>query len=120
MIPLLGGLFAVGYMLTRDVVWYQFTRRAEWRGSSFGKRLLGLQVVTLDGRDLDWITASLRNLPLVVGSILLFVPVIGPFIAPLVGVGFTILELVFTFVDADGRRLGDRLAGTQVVASQRG
>lgn len=117
-LPLLGGLLGFTYMLTRDVVWHRLLRQPAWRGSSLGKRMLGLRVVTLDGRELDWVTSSVRNLPLVAGSLLVIIPVIGPFVGPLVGIGLTILELIYVLIDAEGRRLGDRLAGTQVISGE--
>lgn len=68
-------------------------------GATPGKRLLGLQVVSRDGRPIDWTSSVLRNL-LRAADFLPFGYAIG---------------LVAMLMDHDFRRLGDVAAGTVVI-----
>ncbi len=72
-------------------------------GATPGKRLLGLQVVSQDGRPLDWTASVLRNL-LRAADILPFGYAIG---------------LLTMLLDEDFRRLGDVAAGTVVIHRER-
>jgi uncharacterized RDD family membrane protein YckC len=72
-------------------------------GATPGKRLLGLQVVSRDGRPVDWTSSVLRNL-LRAADILPFGYAIG---------------LVAMLMDEDFRRLGDVAAGTVVIHRER-
>ncbi len=85
------GVFILIYLLFRDGM----------GGQSIAKKLLGLMVIdTSTGQPCGPLKSFHRNLILVV-----------PF-SPLV-------ELIAMFAFQDGRRLGDRLAGTQVIPLQR-
>jgi uncharacterized RDD family membrane protein YckC len=87
------------------LVWalfYEFVKDGRTGGQSFGKQAVGLMVVN-----------PITNEPCAVGescirtlvmAMLNFIPFIGVFIEPLVAL-----------LSTDGRRLGDRAAGTQVV-----
>ncbi len=82
---------------------------------SFGKRLAHLRVVDEQtGALATPRQAVLRNLPLVAGFVLAVVPGVE-----VVGWGLLVLtalvEGVAAALDPNGRRLGDRLAGTRVV-----
>lgn len=68
--------------------------RDVYRGRSLGKRILGLRLTTGDGRSCSALCSVLRNLPLL--------------IAP-----WNLLELYL--VVTNGRRTGDRIAGTNVI-----
>ncbi|MBD3388104.1 MAG: hypothetical protein GF416_03570 [Candidatus Altiarchaeales archaeon] len=88
MLMVLGGSIAfLGYALARDGI---------MGGRSVGKKALGLRVVKCDGSRCDLVSSGLRNIS---------------FIIPVVGV----VELLLPVVDAEGLRLGDKIAGTQVV-----
>jgi uncharacterized RDD family membrane protein YckC len=70
-----------------------------WDGRTLGKRLLGLQVLRADGLPVGWRESVLRNL-LLVGDFLPF---------------FYFTGLLCMLFDTQFRRLGDIVAGTQVV-----
>ncbi len=82
-----------------------------------------LSVVRLDGAPMDLTTSMKRNWMFALGGIaqLLAFTIIGLVLAiPLGVVAFVIgiVEIVLVVVDANGRRLGDKLAVTQVVESE--
>ncbi|MFZ6799681.1 RDD family protein [Undibacterium sp. Di24W] len=70
-----------------------------WDGRTLGKRLFGLQVLRADGLPVGWRESVLRNL-LLVGDFLPF---------------FYLTGLLCMLFDTQFRRLGDMVAGTQVV-----
>jgi len=72
-------------------------------GTTVGKRMFRLRVVGADGGKPTWRESATRNVLRLVDGIPFFVPYV---------VGFLIAR-----ADADGRRLGDRAAGTRVVAA---
>jgi len=117
LVPLVGGLVGIAYVLLRDGLDYEFMDRR-----SIGKKLMKLRPVRLDGLPMDMNTSVRRNWPLALGSLtqaLLFVPVVGWILIPIVGLAGTVLvvvEVVKVLTSPDGRRWGDGLAGTQVVA----
>lgn len=91
------GLYAVVMFV---VFWfYPVLLEAMWDGRTPGKRALGLQVIAANGAPVGWLAAFLRNLMRVVDML--------PF-----GYAFGLLA---TLGDPYGRRLGDMIAGTQVV-----
>jgi len=85
---LLAVVSSLGYWLLRDGL---------FGGRSLGKKLMGLKVVTADGKPCNYMKSLLRNITLCV---------------PLLN----IVELIMPFVDKDGLRFGDKIAGTQVIA----
>lgn len=90
-----GGLCAIAYLIFRDGL---------LAGRSLGKVVLSLHVVRRDGGSAIGLLDSLkRNLVFVV-----------PFVNA--AISATIFEAVNLYFDEEHRRLGDRLAGTQVVA----
>lgn len=136
-VPSVGPLLGIVYFLLRDDLPFEVTRREEWRGVSLGKRLFGLRVERLDGSAADAAASVKRNVPLCLGGFLalasrggLFVagPLGGPLFAlpvlglwglgTLVGWFVLLLETYHVFAGAEGRRLGDRWAGTRVVSVQ--
>lgn len=117
LVPVIGGLIGAAYMLTRDTLMYSLTQQEEWKNRSIGKKLMGLEVVMLDGGELDWADSAKRNLTLTIGSIISIIPVIGWFLGFVLALVLGIIELVLTLTDDAGRRYGDRWAGTQVIMS---
>ena len=116
MIPVIGGLIGLTYILLRDGFEFDFM---DYR--SVGKKLMKLRPVKDDGTRMTLRDSFQRNWPLVFGSlvqILIFIPVIGwiliPFVA-LAGLALGIAEIVLVFTNPEGRRWGDRLAATKVV-----
>ncbi|MGE5623896.1 MAG: RDD family protein [Methanocella sp.] len=118
LLPFIGFLIGAAYLLVKDGIMYELTKKEEWRNRSVGKKLLSLEVVALDGNRVDLVTSAKRNLPLSVGSIIAVVPAIGLIIGPFAGLVLGIVEIYLVLTDPEGRRLGDRWAGTQVVATE--
>jgi len=88
----------IGYLATAVVIFFNYVYFYMRRGQSFGKRFIGVRVVRIDGRPLDYQTALLRHIVGYPLSILFF------------GLGIV-------WVLWDGRRQGwhDKLAKTVVV-----
>jgi uncharacterized RDD family membrane protein YckC len=115
-VPFVGGVVGVLYVLLRDGLELEFMDRR-----SVGKKLLKLRPVRLDGQPMDVPTSVKRNLPLAigaVGSIFWVIPFLGWIVAIFFGVVAMIvgvIELVLVLTDPEGRRMGDKLAGTKVI-----
>lgn len=115
-IPFVGGLVATAYWLLRDGLDIEFMD-----GRSIGKALVKLRPVRLDGGKMDPMTSIKRNWMFALGGVaqlLLFIPIIGWIMLPFVGLAALVLgvvELVLVITDAEGRRFGDKLAGTRVI-----
>ncbi|HET9027785.1 MAG TPA: RDD family protein [Trueperaceae bacterium] len=116
-IPVIGSLLGFAYILTRDGFSFEFMD-----GRSVGKKLMKLRPVRDDGGTMDITTSIKRNWTLAVGS-LGFLVVYAPFLGiialslllTLVGAIIGIIELYLVLTAPDGRRLGDRFAGTHVI-----
>jgi len=117
-IPILGALVGAVYTLTKDVIAYEITKNTDFKNRSIGKKIMGLEVVSLEAKDLDWAASIKRNLPLAAGSILAIVPLMGWALGAIVGAVIGIIECILVITDNEGRRMGDRLADTQVVSSE--
>ena len=117
LVPLVGLLAAAVYMLTKDGIVYELTKNQEFEGRSIGKRILGLKVVRLDNMEMDISTSARRNLTLGLGSLIALVPIIGWILGVIIGAIMNIVEMLFLLMDSEGRRLGDKWAGTQVVVA---
>lgn len=117
-VPILGGIVSTVYTLTKDVIVYEITKNPDFRNRSIGKKIMGLEVASLDGKDLNWEISIKRNLTLAIGSVCSIVPIIGWIIGAILGFIISIIEIVLIFSDNKGRRLGDKLANTQVVSSE--
>jgi uncharacterized RDD family membrane protein YckC len=107
-----GALAAAAYILFSDgLTGVRFMHRR-----SLGKHLMGLRPTRLDDDAVMTPTASARrNGPLVVGY---FggLPVVGGLFS-LVGSALVLYEIYRIYTDPQGRRWGDTLAGTRVVAA---
>ena len=118
-LPLAGGLVAVAYLLVRDGLEFDFMDRR-----SVGKKLMKLRPARLDGRPVDIATSFRRNILIAVGPagiLLMRIPVLGWVLGLLValcGAVIGVVEIVRIFTDPEGRRLGDDMAGTQVIESE--
>ncbi|HEX8692578.1 MAG TPA: RDD family protein [Longimicrobium sp.] len=105
-----GAAAAAAVILLRDVA---------LQGRSPGKKVLGLAVVTSSGGPITATESIKRNLPLAVGfagGALGFVPILGAFVgfaASLAQLGLFVYEIYL--IANNQQRLGDQLAGTQVV-----
>ncbi len=101
----LGSLVGAAYLLLRDGLDFEFMR-----GRSLGKRLMKLTVVRDDGGKMDLTTSAKRNWPLALSMLPLglFWLVLAP-IAAVIG----LYEAYLVLTSTDGRRWGDKLAGTK-------
>jgi uncharacterized RDD family membrane protein YckC len=85
-------------------------------GRSIGKRLIGLQTVLPDRHEAAGFRESIiRNLPFAVAQLAFVVPYVGW----LVAVVIIAFEAVLILGNEQGRRLGDEVAGTQVLDAGR-
>ena len=84
---LLGVIISVGFFLVRDAL---------FSGYGVGKRKMMVRVVRMDGSRCDVVSSIVRNFTM-------FVPVLN------------LAEMILAVADREGRRLGDRLAETQVI-----
>lgn len=116
LIPAVGGLVGAAYILLRDGLEFEFMD-----GRSLGKKLMKLRPVKADGQKMTLEDSAKRNWPLMFSalvSVLLFIPVIGWILIPIVliaSVVISIVELIFVITDSEGKRWGDKLAGTKVI-----
>ena len=85
-------------------------------GRSIGKRLIGLETVLPDRRVAAGFRESIiRNLPFAVAQVAFAIPYVGW----LVSVAIIAFEAVLILGNEQGRRLGDEVAGTQVLDAGR-
>jgi uncharacterized RDD family membrane protein YckC len=85
-------------------------------GRSIGKRLIGLQTVLPNRRAAAGFRESIiRNLPFAVAQVAFAVPYVGW----VVSVAIIVFEAVLILGNEQGRRLGDEVAGTQVLDAGR-
>jgi len=119
LVPVLGGLVGAVYVVVRDGLDVEFMKRR-----SIGKQVMKVRPVRLDGQPMDLATSVKRNFPFMVGLIglpFLVIPIIGWGIAMLLGViqlAISIIEVVLVLTDPEGRRMGDKFAGTKVIDSE--
>jgi uncharacterized RDD family membrane protein YckC len=113
---IIGGLLAGAWWLVRDGLDVDFADKR-----SLGKQIMKLRPVRLDGQPMTMETSLKRNLPLAVycvGYLLWVVPVLGHIMSIpifLIGGIIGLVEAILVVTDPEGRRWGDRLAGTKVV-----
>jgi uncharacterized RDD family membrane protein YckC len=123
LIPFIGAIIATLYWILRDGLDVEIMDRR-----SIGKKLVKIRPVRIDGQPMDVATSVKRNWMLALGVILwplVLIPVLGWVLFALLvlpvliaAVVFFLLEAVLVVTDAAGRRWGDKLAGTQVVAEE--
>ncbi|BAS29313.1 RDD family protein [Limnochorda pilosa] len=119
-IPLLGGLLGAAYILFKDALPYEVTRNRAYANQSIGKRAAGLEVALLEGHGpMSWGLSAQRNWPLAIGAVLGAIPLAGWVLGPVLGSLIGLVEALLIVIDPDGRRLGDRMAETQVVPATR-
>ncbi|HEX8750256.1 MAG TPA: RDD family protein [Nitrospira sp.] len=85
-------------------------------GRSIGKRLIGLQTVLPGTREPAGFRESIiRNIPFAVAQLLFAIPYVGW----LASAAIVMFEAILIIGNEQGRRLGDELAGTQVLDAGR-
>ena len=85
-------------------------------GRSIGKRLIGLQTILPGTRESAGFRESIiRNFPFAVAQLAFAIPYVGPYVGWLVSAVIVAFEAILIIGNEQGRRLGDELAGTQVL-----
>lgn len=116
LIPYVGYLLGGIYWLVKDGLDVDFIKHR-----SLGKKLLKLAVVRNDGQPMDIGTSVRRNWMFALGlvvSFLAIIPILGWMLIPIVFIAAPIIILVEAYLaysDPQGRRWGDKLAGTTVI-----
>lgn len=115
LVPIAGGVAATAYWLVRDGLEFEFMDHR-----SIGKKIMKLRPVTLDGRPVDLATSVKRNWMFALGGVVQFfaMTIIGMVVAvplALAALLVGVVEVVLVLTDAEGRRMGDKLANTRVV-----
>jgi uncharacterized RDD family membrane protein YckC len=115
LVPFIGGIAATAYWLVRDGLELDFMDHR-----SIGKKVMKLRPVALDGQPVDIMTSVKRNwmFALVgIGQFLIFTLVGIVLAIPLflIAAVIGIIEVVLVFTDPEGRRIGDKIAGTRVI-----
>lgn len=116
-----GTILAAGYILVRDGLNYDFAD-----GRSVGKKLIGLRPVRLDGGPMTMDASIRRNWTLAAGSIVSGIGTLlsglglGVLAWPIILLGGVVgllglVEAVLVLTDDEGRRIGDKTGGTQVI-----
>ena len=98
-----GFFYFIGIIAGLWAIWYNFTKDGRPNGQSIGKKAMGLMVVNLN-----------TNLPCSKGTsalrlLLWLIPYIGGFIY--------LIDCIMILASDNGRRIGDHLANTQVIAA---
>ncbi len=115
-VPGIGQLLGAAYLVLRDGLELDFMNHR-----SIGKNVMKLHLHSVDDAPLDLMTSVKRNWIFALGPLvplLLIVPILGWIMIPFVGfaaIALGITELILAITDADGRRLGDKWAGTMIV-----
>ncbi|MGB9885659.1 MAG: RDD family protein [Moorellales bacterium] len=111
LIPFVGGILGFFYFLLRDGL---------GEGQGVGKRLVGLRVVEYPGQGgANFADSARRNLVFAVPMLLLVIPVFGRIMYAVVMILVWVLEIYLVLTDPQGRRLGDRWAGTMVIETRK-
>lgn len=110
-----GGFIGAAYLLLRDGLDFDFMKHR-----SIGKQVMKLHLVTDSGAPMDPMTSIKRNWMFAFGALstALAYTIIGLLLVPfvlLIAVVAGVIEIVLVLTDAQGRRMGDKMAGTTVV-----
>ncbi len=115
-IPFIGFLIGAAYILTKDAIVFELLKNNDFRNKSIGKKLMNLEVVLSEGDgEIDWAISVRRNIPLAIGTIIMVIPLIGWVVGSIVAAILGIIESVLVLTQPDGKRLGDKIAHTQVI-----
>ncbi len=119
-VPVIGSLLGAAYILTRDGFAFDFMD-----GRSIGKKLMKLRPIRDDGGKMDLETSIKRNWPLalgMLGAVVVYAPFLGiialTLLLTLIGAILGLVEIYFVLTSPDGRRYGDRFAGTRVIETE--
>lgn len=114
-IPGIGSLIGAAYMVLRDGMEFDFMNHR-----SIGKHVMKLHLESVDGSPLDIATSLKRNWMFALAPLvpLLIITIIGWVLVPFVlfaALALMVTELVLVLTNAEGRRLGDKIAGTKIL-----
>jgi len=114
-VPGIGSLIGGAYMVLRDGMEFDFMNHR-----SIGKHVMKLHLQSVDGSVLDLTTSLKRNWMFALAPLvpLLIISIVGWVLVPFVlfaALALMVTELVLVLTDAEGRRLGDKMAGTLIV-----
>lgn len=84
------------------------------KGFSAGKKFIGLKVVMSDGKEPSLKASILRNIPLFIALISIYIPFLGVLLA-FFAFSFIILEIYLIWKEPEGQRFGDLIASTRVI-----
>jgi len=102
------------------VILYALYHDALNKGRSPGKRIIGLAVKRLDTNDIiTWRESFLRNLSFGIFATFAVIPIIGWILMFLIGIPLLIFEAYLIYSLESGYRLGDVIAKTKVVSSNK-
>ncbi len=87
-------------------------------GFSVGKKIMGLKVLTEDGKPPSIKASVIRNLTIVPSFLSIYIPIIG-IIFSFIAIPLLLLEIYLLWTDPGGQRLGDLLASTKVVIGEK-
>ena len=107
------GLWLVMLFATQ---WVYFALLEAWRGSTPGKRALGLRVVTVEGRPIGFRAAALRNILRAADS--LPITIAGGALSSLFGGLASVTAGASMALTTRFQRLGDLVAGTMVIVDR--
>jgi uncharacterized RDD family membrane protein YckC len=120
---IIDGIIPLPFIATFFPVWVVvpilYALFCDSQGASVGKKLLGLSVVCCSknpnqhGVLCNTGRSVLRNAGYLIGALCTLSAVLSP-----LGIGYNITEAILVWFRKDGRRLGDLLAGTQVVLTE--
>jgi len=108
-IPVIGGVASFFFFLFRDGI---------GKGLGVGKRLVNLKVVKEDGSPITYADSAKRNLIFAAPSLLLIIPFLGAVIYFVAALIVSLVESFCVLAKEDGRRIGDRMAGTKVIETE--
>ncbi len=107
---LMGAIVAGAYWLLSDGLEVEFMKHR-----SLGKKLIGLDVVRLDGAPMDMEASARRNWMFAIGYFSYPFPAFIGLLVALAGLAIFVYEVYKVVTESDGRRWGDELAATRVI-----
>lgn len=110
LIPVLGGILGFLYFLLRDGI---------GDGHGVGKRLFNLRVVNYSDKGaISYADSARRNLVFALPALFLLIPFAGYIVYAILIVLVWLVETYNVIRNPEGRRFGDRWAGTMVVSAK--
>ncbi|MBS1958777.1 MAG: RDD family protein [Bdellovibrionales bacterium] len=105
-----GSILGFIYSLVADGLPFQ-----KWKGQSLGKKVVGIQVLSTSPLK----SSVLRNIPMAVVAFLMIIPFWGWILAVIVGIPVALIELSLIARAERHQRLGDVMAESFVIESEK-